>query len=120
MGKPKPAYAVWSWGLDDKKQFQTALRDVKEAGFEYFESVSKTIRIFESDADEFMRAVEREGVYPASFYFPFSGDAGEDFKKIENSLGFLEKVGVKRISLQAPGKKGGEPRQLSWIIWGIF
>lgn len=107
MKSPKLAYAVWSWGLGEKSELETALRDVREAGFSYFESVLKTVRIFDNDAGEFMKVVNREKVSPVSFYFTLSGDYDADLKTVEGTLEFLGKTGVTRASIQAPGKKGG-------------
>ena len=53
MGKAKFAYTVWQWGTDNKEQFVQALKDITEAGYEYFESVKATINVFNNDASAF-------------------------------------------------------------------
>ncbi len=107
MKQPELAYAVWSWGLNEKSQLETALRDVKEAGFSYFESVMKTVEIYEDSFEEFMDLVNREKVYPVSFYFNLMGDEASDLETVKEALDFLRKAGVKRASIQAPYKEGG-------------
>lgn len=107
MARPELAYAVWSWGLNEKSQLETALKDVKEAGFSYFESVAKTVDLYRGDFDEFWELVEREKVQPVSFYFSLKGDHAADMETISGAMDFLKKAGVKRASIQAPYKKGG-------------
>jgi inosose dehydratase len=102
MKRPELAYAVWSWGLSEKSQLETALGDVREAGFSYFESVLKTVHIYENDAGEFMKLVNREKVYPVSFYFNLKGEEALDLEAISGTMDFLKKAGVTRASIQAP------------------
>ncbi len=107
MKRPELAYAVWSWGLQERSQLQTALRDVKEAGFSYFESVAKTVDLYRDGFDDFKELVMKEKVQPVSFYFNLAGDKSADLDVIRGALDFMQRAGVERASIQAPHKKGG-------------
>ena len=41
--KRNTAYAIWPWGTDTEEQFIQAVKDIREAGFDCFESVAKTV-----------------------------------------------------------------------------
>jgi inosose dehydratase len=111
MYKPKFAYAIWSWGLDNKEQMVQAIKDIKEVGFFAFESVKNTIDLFRNNAAEFKAITEEHGVYPVSFYFYLSGNESKDIEDVESKMGFLQANNVHRMSLQAPGKKGGATKE---------
>lgn len=105
--KAKLAYAIWPWGLKEKEQMNQALQDVRAAGFRYFESVATAVEMFRERSAEFREIVERHQVYPVSFYFWNRGDQKNDLRTVEISLDFLAANKVKRMNVQAAGKKGG-------------
>ena len=89
MKKPKYAYAIWPWGLESKDQMVQALRDIKEIGYEAFESVESAVDLFEGNVDEFRSIVDEYGVRPASFYFWLRGEETEDVNRIKRKMTFL-------------------------------
>jgi len=107
MLKAKFAYAIWPWGLEKKEQMITAIKDIKDAGFNYFETVATTVDLFRNDIKGFKSIMDECDVYPVSFYFWQKGDFASDVNTLEESLDFLVENNIKRISVQAPGKPGG-------------
>jgi inosose dehydratase len=105
--KAQLAYAIWPWGLSKRDQLVTAIRDIKEAGFHYFESVQKTVELFKNDGQAFKDIVEEYRVYPVSFYFHMRGDPKQDLETLRASLDFLAANKIRTISVQAAGKPGG-------------
>jgi len=108
MKKPKYAYAIWPWGLESKDQMVQALRDIKEIGYEAFESVESAVDLFEGNVDEFRSIVDEYGVRPASFYFWLRGEETEDVNRIKRKMTFLSENNVHQMSVQAP-KSAGRP-----------
>ncbi len=106
MSDKKFAYAIWPWGTNTKEQFTQALKDIKEAGFQYFESVKNTVSLFQGNAGEFKTLTEEFSVKPVSFYFHMNGEEENDILDVERKLPFLEENGIHRISVQAVGITG--------------
>ncbi|MHB9026157.1 MAG: sugar phosphate isomerase/epimerase family protein [Armatimonadota bacterium] len=107
MLQAKLAYAIWPWGLSTKEQTITGMKDIKDAGYAYFESVCSAIDLFKADVGELKSIAEDLQVYPVSFYFWQSGDYEKDVKTVADGLDFLAELAIRRISVQAPGKPGG-------------
>lgn len=105
--KAKLAYAIWPWGLSNRDQMITAIKDIKEVGFNYFESVQIALELFKDDLPAFKDITEKYQVYPVSFYFHMRGDPKKDVEKLKESLDFLAANKIKTISVQAAGKNGG-------------
>ena len=109
--KAKLAYAIWPWGLSNREQMETAIREIKEIGFGYFESVQTAVELFKDDLPAFKEITGRYGVYPVSFYFWLRNDPVKDVETLKASLDFMAANAIKTISVQAPGKKGGGTTQ---------
>jgi len=106
MGKAKFAYTVWQWGTDNKEQFIQALKDITEAGYEYFESVKAAIDVFDGDAASFMALCREYGVKPNGFYFHLNGDWANDVEDVRKKLPFMASCGIHRMNVQATYVKG--------------
>ncbi|HOJ09590.1 MAG TPA: sugar phosphate isomerase/epimerase [Clostridiales bacterium] len=106
MGKAKFAYTVWQWGTDNKEQLRQALADIREAGFEYFESVKATINVFDNDVSGFKALCEEYGVKPVGFYFHFNGDWENDVGDVKRKLPFMAACDIHRMNVQATGVVG--------------
>lgn len=119
--KAKLAYAIWPWGLSTREQMITAIREIKEVGYRYFESVQKAVELFKGDSKAFKDIVEEYQVYPVSFYFWMRGDPKQDIEKLRESLDLMAANKIKTISVQAAGKKGGgaTPEELSYALTTI-
>jgi inosose dehydratase len=107
MPQAKCAYAVWPWGLEKKEQLVQAVTDMNAVGFKYFESVCNTVALFKNNVEEFRAITEGHGVSAVSFYFYQSGKLADDVRQVQDALDFLAACGIKRMSIQAAGKKGG-------------
>ena len=119
--KTKLAYAIWPWGLKERDQMVTAIKEIKEAGFRYFESVQNTVELFKEDLPAFKKIVEECQIYPISFYFWMRGDPKQDVETLRASLEFMAANKIKTISVQAAGKKGGgaTPEELHYALTTI-
>ncbi|MCK9265746.1 sugar phosphate isomerase/epimerase [bacterium] len=106
MGKAKFAYTVWQWGTKNKEQFVQALKDITEAGYNYFESVKAAINVFENDVAGFKALCDEYGAQPIGFYFHLNGDWDNDVEDVKRKLPFMVECGVKRMNVQATGLKG--------------
>jgi inosose dehydratase len=107
MTKAKLAYAIWPWGLKEEAQMIQGMEDIKAAGFRYFESVATAVDMFKGRTKEFKAIMDQHQVYPVSFYFWNRGDLKNDVAVVEHSLDFLAANKIKRMNIQAAGKKGG-------------
>lgn len=114
----KLAYAIWPWGLANREQMAAAIRDIKEVGFRYFESVQKAVELFKDDLKAFTDITAEYQVYPISFYFHMRGVAGQDIEILRQSLDFMAANHIATISVQAAGKKGGgaTPEELLYAL----
>lgn len=107
MTKAKLAYAIWPWGLQTKEQLVQAVTDMKAVGYQHFESVCNTIALFKDNVAEFKDITENNGVRAVSFYFYQGGTMEDDVRQVQDALDFLVACDIKRMSVQAAGKKGG-------------
>lgn len=116
--KAKLAYAIWPWGLKERNQMITAIKEIKEVGFHYFESVQSAVELFKDDLPAFNKIMEEYQVYPVSFYFWMRGDPKQDVETLRESLDLLAANRIKTISVQAAGKKGGgaTPEELHYAL----
>lgn len=106
MSKAKLAYAIWPWGLE-KDQMIQGMRDIREVGFRYFESVTPAVDMFREAQAEFQTLQARYGVRPISFYFGSRGEYAKDIARVEASLDFLAANNITRINVAAAWKHGG-------------
>jgi inosose dehydratase len=106
MGKAKFAYTVWQWGTDNKEQFVQALKDITEAGYEYFESVKAAINVFDHDASPFLALCKEYGVKPNGFYFYLNGKWDNDVEDVKKKLPFMAACDIHRMNVQATGVVG--------------
>ena len=106
MSQAKIAYAIWPWGCERKEQVYQAVKEIKEVGYNAYESISTAADIFKDSREEFKEFVKKSGVRPVSFYYHLSGDYPSDLDRIEKGMPFLEENDIHRISLQAMGSGG--------------
>jgi Sugar phosphate isomerases/epimerases len=111
MSNAKYAYAIWPWGIDTREQFIQALKDIKDAGFQYFESVKTTISLFQDNIHDFKSLMEEYSVMPVSFYFHMTGEDENDVEDVKRKMPFLAENNIHRISLQTPGISGRPANQ---------
>jgi inosose dehydratase len=121
MGKAKFAYTVWQWGTDNKEQFIQALKDITEAGYEYFESVKAAINVFKGDVSEFKALCEEYGAKPNGFYFHLNGKWENDVEDVKNKLPFMAACDIHRMNVQATGVVGRPATQeeLDYVLRAI-
>lgn len=108
MEQAKVAYAIWPWGVDSKDHMVQALKDIRDVGYNAYESISPAVDLYKDNIEEFKALTEEYGVRPVSFYFNLVEDEKDFFRGFEQKMDFLAKINVHRISLQAPGS-GGKP-----------
>ena len=106
MGKAKFAYTVWQWGTNNKEQFIQSLKDITEAGYEYFESVKEAINVFNNDVSGFKAICKEYGVKPNGFYFHLNGKWENDVEDVKKKLPFMATCGIHRMNVQATGVVG--------------
>jgi inosose dehydratase len=106
MEQAKLAYAIWPWGVESKENMVQAIKDIKEVGYNAYESISSAAELYKDNIVEFKALTEEYGVHPVSFYFHLTGDDKNDINGLEQKMDFLAKIGVHRISLQAAGSNG--------------
>ncbi len=107
MSEAKQAYAIWPWGVKEKGQMVQALKDIREVGYDRFESTAATIDLFLDDVNEFLSIVDEYQVKPVSFYFWCRETVEKDVEKVRSSLDFLAANKIDRINVQASSKHGG-------------
>lgn len=113
----KLAYAIWPWGLNKKEEMIQGIKDIKEIGFQYFESVVSAVDLYENQVGEFRAVMQEYEVYPVSFYFWQNGEEEHDVQGVQRVMEFLAANGVHRMSIQAPSKHGGATRsELDYVL----
>ena len=83
---------------------QTA-KDVTDVGFRCFESVKAAIYAYDMDINAYREVLDRYKLKPVSFYFNLlqKEQRKDFFLNLEAELDFVAKLGVKVLSVQAPG-----------------
>ena len=121
MGKAKFAYTVWQWGTSNKEQFIQALKDITEAGYQYFESVKAAINVFDGDPAPFLALCREYGAKPNGFYFHLNGQWDNDVLDVRNKLPFMAACDIHRMNVQATGVKGrpATPEELDYDLRAI-
>ena len=99
--------SIWPWGTKTREQMELAAKEVSELGYHSFESVKAAIYAYDLDLTAYKEVCNRYDLKPVSFYFhlPQLSDVDEFFSNIDKELEFIAELGVKRISLQATGKR---------------
>lgn len=111
------AYAIWPWGLKKKEQMIQGIKDIKDVGFKYYESVYDAVSLFEDNVEEFKEITEHYQVYPVSFYFHQNGDLEHDVEGVREIMDFLVANDVHRMSIQGPRRNGETTREdLDYIL----
>lgn len=101
----KFAYAQWPWGTQSREEFVTSCREIREAGYDAFESVKAFIDTFKRDPADFAAICREFGIKPVSFYFHLSGNVAADIADLKDKIGFVEDNGITTICVQAAGSR---------------
>ena len=118
MKKRNMAYAIWPWGTDTEEQFIQAVKDIREAGFDCFESVAKTVEIFQGREARFQELLDEYKVKPVSFYVHLQGKP-EEIDAFAAKAPFMAKFGITNFTLQASyqaRKEGATEEELRFVL----
>ena len=92
--KAKLVYVIWLWGLKEDAQMIQGMKDIKEVGFRYFESVATAVEMFKGRTKEFKAIMDEHQVYPVSFYFWNRGDSAKDAGRMPDAIKVMNHHGI--------------------------
>lgn len=98
------AYTIWTWGLKNKGDFETALRDIKEAGYDYFENFDGLADMYFDCNDEFQKTLTKYDVKLVNVYDYIKDINDNHIPRAQKLLEFLKRNGAHHMNIQAPGR----------------
>jgi inosose dehydratase len=107
----KAGINVWTWGFETKPQFEQAVREVGDLGYQAIENISRIAATYEGSVEEFQALVASHGLEFVCGYHHFSGDYEGDYAKAERYLEFMHQVGAQIMNLQAGARPEGGPTE---------
>lgn len=102
----KIGYTVWEWGLESEEDLKTALGDMKELGFHYFENFNGMADLYEGREEEFNSLVKEYGLEFVALYHYIRDMEADNVEESRKYLEFCKKTGAKILNIQAPGREG--------------
>ena len=102
----KIGYTIWTWGLESENNFITALKEIKELGYSYFENFIGMADLYYDKIDEFNQIVNDNGLEFVAIYNYISNLDEDNVAKAEKYLDFCKKTGAKIMNIQAPSRNG--------------
>ncbi len=107
----KLGYTVWTWMSDEfndwapmssnqKRDFEQALREVSDLGFQTIENFNFIADLYQDDTDGFNALLKKYGLEFANLYFYYSEDWDKDFEEAKKYISFMDKVGAKYMNVQ--------------------
>ena len=96
----KAGINVWTWG-SSKEQFEQAVKEVSDIGYEAVEHVSTIASVYQDSPEEFDDLMARYGLQFACGYCHLSQDDGQDYARAEQLVRFLERHGASCMNIQA-------------------
>lgn len=106
----KAAINVWTWGTDNKADFEQALKEVSDIGYRYVENIGSIGDAF-ADGAEFDNLLARYDTKMVCSYYHLSGDEANDRDRLERYVQFAQSRGVPFMNVQAAGRPAGGPSQ---------
>ncbi|MHB8061114.1 MAG: sugar phosphate isomerase/epimerase family protein [Ruminiclostridium sp.] len=102
----KIGYTIWTWGLESENNFISALKELKELGYSYFENFIGMADLYYDKTDEFNKIVKDNGFEFIAIYNYIRDMADDNLAKAEKYLDFCKKTGAKIMNIQAPPRNG--------------
>jgi inosose dehydratase len=107
----KLAYTIWTWGLESEKNFETAVKEVKEAGYNYFENFIGLADMYNNRIEEF-KAINRKYGMEFVCIYDYIKDIDEDHtEKAKKYAAFLKENNARFMNIQAPKRPAGSPSE---------
>ena len=100
----KVAYTLWTWGLKDKDDFETAIKEIKEAGYDYFENFDGLADMYYDSNEEFQKVIKMYGINFICLYDYISDTSEDHLPRAEKLLEFLKRNGAHHMNIQAPAR----------------
>jgi inosose dehydratase len=105
----KAGINVWTWGFETKPQFEQAVREVGDLGYQAIENISRIAATYEDSVEEFQTLVTSHGLEFVCGYHHFSGNYEDDYARAERYLEFMQRTGAQIMNLQAGARPTGGP-----------
>lgn len=102
----KIGYTIWTWGLESENNFISALKELKELGYNYFENFIGIADLYYDKIDEFNQIVKENGVEFIAIYNYIESMDADNVAIAEKYLDFCKKTGAKIMNIQAPPREG--------------
>jgi len=102
----KAGINVWTWG-SSKEQFEQAVKEVSDIGYEAVEQVSTIASVYEDSSKEFDDLMARYGIEFACGYCHLSEDDEQDYARARQLVAFLARHGASCMNIQAARRPAG-------------
>lgn len=99
-------YTVWTWGLESQENLETALKELKDIGYNKFENFIGMADMYEGRTDEFNLLVENYGFEFIALYHYIKDIDAENVESSRKYLEFCQKTGARIMNIQAPDRNG--------------
>ena len=107
----KAGINVWTWGTQSKAQFEQALREVSDLGYQAVENIGSIGDLYEDSPEEFDALLARYDVEFVCGYLHLTGDDVADDARAGRCVRFLQRHGARVMNIQAAGRPQGGPTQ---------
>jgi len=111
----KIANTVWEWGLQSKQDFEQAVKEISDLGYDAVENFNPLVRFYEDSPEEFDELMRKYNMEFVNLYHYLQNDFEDDFAMAERCCKFLQKHGAKLLNMQAPWRPGGDDPKQPWL-----
>ncbi len=105
----KAGVNVWTWGTQSKAQFEQALREVSDIGYQAVENTSGIAGLYGDAPEEFDALLARYRLEFACGYVHLTGDTAADDARVKECLAFLKQHRAPCMNIQAQARPEGGP-----------
>lgn len=100
----KIAYTVWTWGSKDKSQFEQALKEIADLGYDGVENFNPVVVMYEDTPQEFDDLLRAHGLEFYALYSYLRGDWQADLEMAERCIRFAQRHGIPTLNMQAASR----------------
>jgi inosose dehydratase len=104
----KAAVNVWTWGTQNKADFEQALKEVSDIGYRYVENIGSIGDAF-ADGAEFDNLLARFDTKMVCGYYHLTGNEANDRDRLERYVQFAQGRGIPFMNVQAAGRPAAGP-----------
>lgn len=100
----KVAYTVWTWGLREKRDFEQALKEIADLGYDAVENFNGIVNLYEDSPQEFAALLRTYGLEFVAVYSYLRQDWEADLIMAERCAKFARRHGIPTFNMQAAAR----------------